>query len=80
MILESSAVHEIIRFNDSGITVCSSASSHVSVQILAYGIGINLEDVFVESGIDTNNIPHLMIDLQFQWRHGSIEVNSIEEL
>jgi hypothetical protein len=81
MIFESSAVHEIIRLSDSGVTVWMSAPASLVDRVAsAYGIGINLEDVFVESGIDPNDIPHLMVDFQLQWRHGSIKVNSIQEL
>ena len=38
-------------------------------------IGVNHEQVFVEGRVDTNNILDLMIHLQFQRIHGSIEVN-----
>ena len=81
MILESSAVHDINRLSDSGVTVCMSAQAlGVKKDAIAYGIGIDLENIFVESRINTTDVPHLMVDLQFQWRHGSIKVNSIQEL
>ena len=47
---------------------------------LTHSISVDLEDVFVKSRIDANDIPHLVIDLELQRRHGSVEVDSVEVL
>jgi hypothetical protein len=46
----------------------------------AYGVGIDGEDVFVERGVNSNDIPHLMVDLQFEWVHGSIKMDTVQVL
>ena len=45
---------------------------------MTYCIGVYCEDILIESGVNTNDIPHLMIDLQFQRRHGRVEVYAVK--
>ena len=47
---------------------------------ITYSIGIHSEDVLVERGVDTNDIPHLVIDFQLQRGHRCVEVNPVEVL
>jgi hypothetical protein len=43
-----------------------------------YRIGINGENVLVESRIYANNVPHLVVDLQLERRHGRIKMNAVQ--
>jgi hypothetical protein len=43
-----------------------------------YRISINGENVLVESRIYANNVPHLVVDLQLERRHGRIEMNPVQ--
>lgn len=43
-------------------------------------IRINLEDILVESRVDPNDVPHLVIYLQLERRHGRIKVHPVEIL
>ena len=45
---------------------------------MTHGIGIDLEEVLVEGRVDSDDVPHLMVNLEFQGSHGSVEVNSVE--
>ena len=45
-----------------------------------YSIGIHHEDVLVECRVDTDDVPHLMIDFEFQRGHGFVEVDMVEIL
>jgi hypothetical protein len=45
---------------------------------ITHSICINGEDVLIESGIDANDIPHLMVDLQLHWIHWGIEMDAIK--
>lgn len=47
---------------------------------MTHGVRIDLEYVLVEGRIDADDVPHLMVDLQFQWRHGCVKVDSVEVL
>jgi len=85
MIAESSAVQAIMRFNESGVTLCGmTASLDVKTRIyqcsscITHGVSVNLEDVLVKRWVDTDDIPHLMVDFQLEWVHGGVKVNSVE--
>lgn len=41
-------------------------------------IGIDHENVFVEGRVDSNNISHLVINLQLHRRHWCIKVDTVE--
>ena len=43
-----------------------------------HGVSIDLEDVLVERRIDTDNVSHLMVDLQLERVHRGVKVNSVE--
>lgn len=43
-----------------------------------YRVSVHSENVFIESWVNSDNIAHLMVDLEFQWRHRGIEVNPVE--
>ena len=43
-------------------------------------IGINSEDIFVEGRVDTDDVAHLVVDLQLEWRHGGVKVHAVEVL
>ena len=47
---------------------------------MTHRVGIDSEDVLVERRVDTNHIAHLVIDLQLERSHRSVEVDSIEVL
>ena len=82
MILESSDAQLIIRFKESSSTVCKceSPSRAPRLKKVAHGIGVDLEDILVECRVNSDDVPHLMVDLELQRRHGRVEVNSIEVL
>jgi hypothetical protein len=39
-----------------------------------------LENILVKRRVDPNDIPHLVIDLQLEGRHGRIKVHAVEVL
>lgn len=81
MILESSAADATNRFKDSGVTVCKMMRQYCSFKGGRRGnhrISIHGEDVLVKCRVYTNNVPHLMIYLELQRRHGSIEVDTVQ--
>ena len=41
-------------------------------------IGIDSEQVLIERRVNTNNIPHLVVNLEFQGRHRGIEVYTVQ--
>ena len=41
-------------------------------------ISVHGEDILVESGVDSDDVSHLMVYLQLQRRHRGVEVNSVE--
>lgn len=43
-----------------------------------YCISVDSEDVFIEGGVNADDVAHLMINLQFQRRHGVVEMNAVE--
>jgi len=45
---------------------------------LAYRISIHREDIFIERGVYPDDISHLMIYLEFQWRHGCVKVDPVQ--
>ena len=47
---------------------------------MTHRVGIDSEDVLVERRVDTNHIAHLVIDLQLERSHRSVEVDPIEVL
>jgi hypothetical protein len=81
MILESSAAEATRRLRDSGVTVCEgtiiSQDPYMSTK-LNYCISVDGEDVFIEGGVNADYVAHLMIDLQFQRRHRTVEMNAVE--
>lgn len=76
IISESSDVHAIIRFSESGSTVYRSAAT----QRNTYSIRIHLEDILVERRVDPNDVPHLVIDLQLERAHRRFKVDPVEVL
>jgi hypothetical protein len=43
-----------------------------------HGISVDGENVLVERGVDTDDVPHLVIDLELERVHGQIEVDAVE--
>ena len=82
MMLESSAVHATRRFSESGVTVYREISViPLTVHYRhTYRIGVDSEDVLIEGWVNTNDIPHLMIDLELERSHSSVEMNPVEVL
>jgi hypothetical protein len=81
MILESSAAEATRRLSDSGVTVCKVAPisrAPTKQGSKSYGVRIDSEDVFIEGGVNADDVAHLVIDLQFQRRHGAIKMNAVE--
>jgi len=66
MIFESSAAEATRRLRDSGVTVYETTTVSLnpfSTAKLGYGICVDSEDIFIKSGVDADNIAHLVIDL-----------------
>ena len=82
MMLESSDVHATNLFKESGVTVCrkTSVRNQFARNPKAYSIGINSEDVLVERRVDTDDIAHLVVDLELKWAHWRIEMDTVEVL
>jgi hypothetical protein len=80
MILESSAAEATRRLRDSGVTVCEATISQDPYMTtkLHYCISVDGEDVFIKGGVNADDVPHLVIDLQFQRRHRTVEMNAVE--
>jgi hypothetical protein len=81
MILESSAAVATSRFKESEFTDCQIVFINnplLMMTFLAHRISIYCENVFIECWINPNNVPHLMIYLQLQGRHGSVEMDSVQ--
>ena len=82
IMLESSAHIAIKRFRESGVTVCKRENIQKPILFLkmnaTYRIGIDREDVLIEGRVDTDDVPHLMINFQLQWCHGRIEMDAVE--
>ena len=47
---------------------------------VTYCVSIHSEDILVERRVDTNDIPHLVVDLELEGRHRSVEVHTVEIL
>ena len=43
-------------------------------------ISIDSEDILVEGGVDSNDVSHLVVDLQLERRHRRVEVDPVEIL
>ena len=81
MMLESSAADATNRLSDSGVTVCSTCQSPLVTtpgMRTTNRIRIDRKDVLVKRRIDSNHVPHLMINFEFQRGHGRIEMHAVE--
>lgn len=69
-------------FSDWGVTTCTYAHQQLIYVSRddTHGIGIDSKDVLIERGVNTNNIAHLVIYLQFKGCHWRIEVHTVEVL
>lgn len=50
----------------------------IVIMLKTHSISIHHENVLVERGINSNDVSHLMVDFQLQWRHGRVEVDTIQ--
>lgn len=84
IMLESSAALAMSLFSESGDTVCGErdwyqyCTKPLGIVKHSHSIGINLEDVFVECRIDTNDVAHLMEDFKLKGTHWPIEMDPVE--
>lgn len=44
----------------------------------AHRVSIHGKDILIERGVDTDDISHLMVNLQLQWGHWGIKVNAVQ--
>jgi hypothetical protein len=89
MIAESSAAAATSRLSESGVTVYvkkERKKSHQQPRVTTKPkqtkktnrISINSKDVLIKRGINSNHIPHLVINLQLERGHGRIKVHTVE--
>ena len=73
--LRVDSTNQVLRSDD-----IMSRRKNGKVRRVTYSIGIHCEDVLVECRVNTDDIAHLMVNLELKRRHRSVEVHPVQVL